>query len=318
MLCRSPANNFAQACFALMIVFLSNGMSSAIAQTCGPDSRCIDDAPPSCRAGDDNIRTVRGCEAAVTAVWKGLSNPTTTASCTANPPRGYELVDIRLNKVIERNGRITVSKFSAGLDFNYEEQSDEAYKSALELAGKLVDPGKRADVEAKLNEEWSQNKRMLQKIKTNQDTVMLVVSAQGDGSMIDRKRGWAKASVDMKVRCVAPVDLDEQILVRHNLDKVKGALPTDITFVNDENTQAYLHLFAADKFTKCSPSDRADNLSLLLPGKDIRLFVDPILEYCFKLTPKMTDRPYFSNDCRIGAGGVVKVKEVEKCASKKF
>lgn len=279
------------------------------AQVCSPGQTCISDAPRACKYDRETLYQVQGCSASVVASWDGTSAPVRRESCLANPPQGYFLVDHTATESSSNNGSYTISKYVAGLDFHYEEAIDEAYKSALDLAGKIADETSRKEVEQKITAEWNAHKSVVINAKTNADTVKIEVVAQGHGAPWDRKRGWEDASVTLKVRCLAPSNLEEQIKQRHNLLLVKAGLPKNVKFQNSSLDKALLVTKNVDIFTKCEQATSAASMSVIDAQREGEFLIDPELQVCYRFT-SLNGKQDLSNNCRGRVGDIINIRNV--------
>lgn len=272
-------------------------LNTASAQDC--PGGCLDAAPPNCKYDGESRYTVSGCRVSITASWSGLSAPRQTASCLANPPRGYFLWSHTDHLESNNNGTYSVSRYSSGLDFHYEEEIDEAYSSALDLAAKIVDNKERQEVEGRLKAEWNQHKKTLQIIKTNADTIRLEASAEPHGWFADRKSGWIAVSVSQEVGCIAPANLKDQLIDKHKLRDELDKELLEISFVNRTSVRRFLAWRAADRFTKCADATGSTMFVTLDPNQPVILPLDFALSACF-LTGGSISKPVpFDKACRV-------------------
>lgn len=273
---------------------------------CGPNATCVDSAPAACHFDNETIYRIEGCRASVIASWQGFSNPVRENDCIANPPQGYMLVDHReVPGGRMGNGWFKVDKYTKGLDYHYEQAIDDAYREAFELAGKIADKKKSSELQAKIKQQWDFHRQIVQNIKTNADTVHVRVWAQGDGAAYDRKRSYMEMGATLMVRCVAPVNLADQIKEKYGLIVEKGALPKQITFINDSGKTLYVNSVAADLFTDCKDANYSNSITPIRGGRDAEVVIDPELDLCYFFSERMTAFPRSKIACRASAGDSV-------------
>ena len=180
-----------------------------------------------------------GCRADVIASYG--ENKANTCRRTFGPP--FMLIDVNLLDHSSNNGWRSVSRYASGAKVDFKEQIDEAYDSAIELAGKYNDKA----AEAKLQEMKKRHLALMIQYSTNQDSIELKVEAAGHGWQLDRKRGWQDSSVEAIVACMAPVNLGDQLRAHVCL---KG---DSITIRNSTSAAMYAHYaLQDDKNASCS------------------------------------------------------------------
>lgn len=153
---------------------------------------------------------VAGCQARCTASWEGSDCP---KSCTATAPPGYVIVNHRVHNHSENNGGHDVSRIAARQKFDYKRHVTQAYSHALSLAGKA----NNKSAEAKIREDMNSAIAEAESFDSSHQMVRLNVSASKHGSVVNRKRGWSKHSVELLVRCVVPPNLDAQLQKKYAL-----------------------------------------------------------------------------------------------------
>lgn len=162
-----------------------------------------------CKLGSENW--IAACQAACTASWEGSDCP---RSCSATPPAGHVIMDHRVNVNSQNNGGHDVSRISAGQEFNYSRQVEQAYQYAIDAAGKA---GNKS-AEAKLKNDMRTAISEAESFKSSHQMIRLNVNASKHGSVFDRKRGWSNVSVDMLIKCIVPANLEQQLMEKYALN----------------------------------------------------------------------------------------------------
>jgi hypothetical protein len=123
------------------------------------------------------------------------------------------MVDHRLIRESVNNGNAGVSIMPADGSFDFKASIKEAYKEAIEAAGKYGN-----DVaEGRLQEEMNRALDVAESYRTSHQVAMMSVSATRQGSHFDRRRGWSTGRVELKVRCVVPTNLRERLYEKYAL-----------------------------------------------------------------------------------------------------
>lgn len=65
---------------------------------------------------------IPGCSAGVQANWDGFSGKTERSSCVASVPAGTLLVSTAEHDISLDNGNYSISKFTSGFDYHYDEE----------------------------------------------------------------------------------------------------------------------------------------------------------------------------------------------------
>ncbi len=301
------------ACVAVLLL----GSPSAVSpQQCTGTSRCVEDAPADCKVDFERRYRVFGCTASVEASWSGLSGDSESASCIANPPMGYLLWDIdQPPAVSSNNGTYTISRLVNGLEFRYQEEVEDAYKEALDVASKIADEKQKVAVEARINSDWNRHRRIVQNVQTNKDTVRVDVSARTHGSAFDRKRGWEEVTVYLLVGCAAPRNLRDQLLDKYQLTDQLTNVQHSITFENGNAGKRYLAWKAVTTFQRCNAQDTTSPVSSIgIDGRQkIELPIDISLSVCYAVGTKIGEPKAFENACRAQAGDSVALGQDPKC-----
>lgn len=296
--------------FLLAIFFLNH----SIAQDC---SQCARPTPINCTFHNENYVWIEGCRASVTAAWDGMSSTNKSQSCNATIPPSWTLLDYKVNTISDNNGSFSVSRIAAGTDFEYKKTIDEAYKTALDIASKISDEKSRKEAELKIANEYKYHVEWYERIKSNTDTIRAEVSAQSHGSPVDRKRGWISIEVMLKVMCIAPVNLMDQIKQKYKLDAPELGSIVDISFKNSANNDQYIAWKAVDRFTNCDVVGGAVSLVKIAAKSTADIFSDQALEICYSKIDKTLSVPIFSNDCRTKFGEKIELSTISNlCTSK--
>lgn len=166
---------------------------------------------PFCKLGEE--KWIAGCEVSCTASWDGTSARSCSDSCSATPPSGWVMTDHRLSVKSESNGGHSISRMAANQKFDYRKQIEEAYGFALEAAGKKG----QQSLEGKIKQDMNQSLKENEYFSTTHQMLRAAVNAKAHGSVVDRKRGWSNVIAEMKVRCFAPQDLQQQIAAKYGL-----------------------------------------------------------------------------------------------------
>jgi len=161
-----------------------------------------------CAVGSE--KWVAGCEASCTASWEGSDCP---RSCSATAPPGYVIMDHRVHVHSVNNGGYDVSSLLPEQTFNYKRRVEEAYNYALNVAAKA---GNRS-AESKIKQDMNSAIAEAESFNTSHQMVRLNVHASKHGSVIDRKRGWSKVTVEILVKCIVPKDLEQQLMKKYAL-----------------------------------------------------------------------------------------------------
>lgn len=151
-----------------------------------------------------------GCSVGCTAGWEGSDCPN---ACTASPPPGYVLVGHRVANVSENNGSHSISVIPADSNYDYKLSIQNAYKAAMDAAGKANDKA----AQAALKEEMERSMQVAESMESSHQMIRLTVNASKHGSWFDKKRGWSHHSADMKVRCVVPNNLQQELYKKYGL-----------------------------------------------------------------------------------------------------
>lgn len=220
----------------LVISFLGAAfISSAWAQQCAS----CESLPPDCEIGDKGTRWIPGCIASKTAEWDGFSTPTEHGSCVATVPYRQGQVMLQWRKSYENvnNGSFQVSSFAAGQEIDFSREIKETYEKVINLAIKDGDANK----EAQLRNEMKYALSEALKYKGSHDSVKVDVQARGHGNVLNRKRGWAHVHVELLAKCIAPANLEEQLIARHNLERVASLDTTRAYFENTDPEEVFFH-----------------------------------------------------------------------------
>jgi hypothetical protein len=106
----------------------------------------------------------------------------------------------------------------------------------------------------------------------------------------------------MRIRCVAPLNLREQVFDKVGLTTVKDALPKELKIENDSEVTIYLTTKMVDIFTKCDDGASAPSITGIPAKQSIDLLIDPTLSVCFNFSLKKEGVAKFDNRCRAHAG----------------
>jgi hypothetical protein len=161
-----------------------------------------------CKIGES--KWISGCEASCTDSWEGGNCP---QSCTATPPPGFVIVDHRSIDKGNNNGGFNVSRVAAAQKFSYKRNVEQAYKTALNLAGKA----NKKSVQGAIKQDMSSAIKEAESFDSTHQLVRLSVNASKHGSIIDKKRGWSHREVQIEVRCVTPKNLEQQLYKKYGL-----------------------------------------------------------------------------------------------------
>ena len=296
--------------YRLIIVFMLLVTTVTQAQQC---DKCVGRPIPNCKVDRESSFLVYGCRVGVTASWDGWSAPSRSDHCMATLPDAYMLVDYEVVEIESNNGGMSVSRYAKGTDLDYRRIVDEDYKTALDIAAKISDSMDRTAVEAQINGEYKQRIELIEKLKSNKDTVDLMVTATPHGSAVDRKRGWETAEVYLRVMCVAPTDLLDQIKNKYNLDAKTGGTPRTVQITNRAGDARFLIWKPADRFTDCTDSTASVSATALSKA-GVEIALDPVLSLCYTSVKKMDIPPVFSNNCRAKFGDTVDIRDRNGCA----
>lgn len=163
-----------------------------------------------CSLGSEDWRA--GCQASCTAGWEGSDCP---KSCTATAPAGFVIMDHRVLVNSVNNGGHDVSRMAAGQSFDYKKRVEQAYSYAVDAAGKAGD----YQAEAKIKNDMKNAIQEAESFNSSHQMVRLNVNASKHGNQYtDRKRGWSDVVVEIKVKCVVPQNLEQQLFSKYSLN----------------------------------------------------------------------------------------------------
>lgn len=216
-------------------VFGAAFIGGAWAQQCAT----CESLPPNCKIGDEGTRWIHGCIASETAEWDGVSTPTEHGNCIATVPyrEGQVMLQWRLSYQNVNNGSFQVSSFSAGQEIDFAREIKESYEKVINLALKDGDANKEANLRNEMKYALSE----ALKYKGSHDSVKVDVQARGHGNVFNRKRGWAHIHVELLAKCIAPANLEEQLIEKYRLEHVASIDSTRAYFENTENEETFFH-----------------------------------------------------------------------------
>lgn len=196
---------------------------------------CAGQASPVCpiswETGGFQLRpqVVTGCVVSVIANW----NQNNSDTCNASVPQGTALLDIIPSELSSSNGSWSASRYTAG-HLNYSQSIDDAYKSLYQIALQLD-----SQYAAEIKQEWDRHRKIAEDYDSNTDSARVNVSAQGSGNWYDQWRGWETAKVDLKVVCLAPANLADQLLKLKSFDKYAKKSSLYVSISNDTGKKVY-------------------------------------------------------------------------------
>lgn len=262
---------------------------------------------------DQGERTyvVRGCRVNVIAEWKNWDAIEQKDFCLATPPQGTILRDHEEKVISNNNGSFSVSKYTKGFDFSYEKNVKDAFETAIELARKNNDK----QLEDRLKEEYKKTLDIIEKAKTNMDTVRVEVKARPHGNIFDRKRGWMDVKTDLHVKCIAPINLKEQLLKTYGLENVTKSAPRKVTFYNNSKSNMYVHTRTGDRAYSCESGQRTTQNFEIKPKEKIDIEMDIDQNVCHTYSEKVPKVNY-SSLCIDSLGSLIKLDRSQKCYQK--
>jgi hypothetical protein len=175
-------------------------------------------------------KVVTGCVASVIANW----NQGNSDTCNASVPQGTALIDIIPSELSSNNGSWSVSRYTAG-HLKYSQSIDDTYSSLYDIALKLGDKNYAATIK----QDWDRHKKIAEQYDSNTDSARVNVSAHGSGNWYDQWRGWETAKVDLKVICLAPANLTEQLLKALSFDNYAKKSELYVSVYNDTGNKVY-------------------------------------------------------------------------------
>lgn len=195
---------------------------------------CPAPATPICALnieGNDAIpQVVGGCEASVTSNWNdGWMSDT----CNASVPRGTALIEPVLTIYSQSNGGHSVSRYTKG-SLKFTQDIDDAYKSLYEMALELD-----ATYAARIKQDWERHRKIAETWEGTDDAARLTITAKGSGEWWDKWRGWFHAKVDLKVVCLAPANLREQLDKKYSFNSYASKSKQYVTVLNDGPKQLF-------------------------------------------------------------------------------
>lgn len=217
-----------------MVVSLAMGLPSTSVgtQTC---AACSGQASPVCPITWENgfqavQNIVGGCAVSVASAW---SDGWKTETCDVSVPEGTVLVDVLFTEQSNNNGDYTVLQYTSG-HIKYSQAVDEAYislyKTAIEIDG---------DYAASIKQYRDRHLKIAEGYDSNVDTVRLSVRAKGSGNFWDQRHGWEVAKVDLRVVCIAPANLTEQLTKLLGFDKYAQKSQQYVSIYNDTGGPVY-------------------------------------------------------------------------------
>lgn len=173
----------------------------------------------ACTVGQ--VSWINGCEARCIAGWSGGEQKHCSASCLATTPKGYTRIDHSAQVVSQNNGGHTISLLAAGQEHNYTSQVNMSYQAALDLAIKYQDTA----AEAKIRQQMQHALSEAVQAKSSHQSVQVLVKASRRGSIVNRIRGWSHVKTRLKVKCLAPPNLTQQIIAKANITDRRATQP---------------------------------------------------------------------------------------------
>ncbi len=79
------------------------------------------------------------------------------------------------------------------------------------------------EIQERIKQQHKEHLDIYERYKSNRQAVMVKATAYPQGGPGNLKQSWAKVEVRFKVRCIAPVNIEQQIQRRTGLDKAKSA-----------------------------------------------------------------------------------------------
>lgn len=295
----------------IVLVTLWSVNQQILAEQCLKCDNTVD-LPLDCRFDiEERTYLVRGCRASIGAEWNGWEAVEQTDFCLATPPQGTILINHMEHPISNNNGSFSVSKYTKGLDFSYEKSVKDAFETAIELAKKNNDK----QLEDHLKSEYKKTLDIIERAKTNMDTVRVEVKARPHGSVFDRKRGWMDVRTDLYVKCVAPINLKEQLLQKYKLDNVAKSAPRKVTFYNNSGRKMYVHARMGDRGLLCKSGQRAtQNFEIRSQEKiDVQMDIDQNVCHTYS-----EDVPKVSNPslCIDSLGSIITLDRSQECYQK--
>lgn len=157
----------------------------------------------ACTLGSE--RWAEGCEASCVASRDGSTCP---KSCIARPGEGEVIVDHRLMVLSQSNGTHHVSRITGDHASRYRERIESAFAS---VSGKFA--AGEGPTALRLAAEREESLRRVDSGESR-DWLKLTVDATPGGTVYAPRRGLSRVRLDVKLLCVAPPDLEQQIAAR--------------------------------------------------------------------------------------------------------
>ncbi|MDW8479139.1 MAG: hypothetical protein RML12_03950 [Xanthomonadales bacterium] len=148
-----------------------------------------------------------GCEVNCVASRDGSTCP---RSCVAEPGEGEVILGHRVEVLGQSNGSHHVSRVAGDFVERYRERIERAYAGVRAL---LPRPAP-AELDAGLEMERQRSLERLAAAEAR-DRLRLTVDASLGGTIYAPRRGFSRARLHLRLLCVAPDDLGEQIAKRH-------------------------------------------------------------------------------------------------------
>jgi hypothetical protein len=187
---------------------------------------CAPELPIDCRIDHEQPYIIAGCRAEAGLGWNWLgtvSSGRPTDTCVATAPLGYVVTEVvEANKSVN-HGLISYSNVAPDTNYDVKEIIDTAYQDALDMSASLSDKDEKKEIQERIKQQRKEHLQIYETYKTNRQAVMVKASAYPQGGPGNLKQSWAKVEVRFKVRCIAPINIEEQIQRRTGLDKAKSA-----------------------------------------------------------------------------------------------
>lgn len=157
----------------------------------------------ACSLGGE--RWAEGCEVSCVASRDGSTCP---KSCIARPGEGEVIVDHRVVVLGQSNGTHHVSRVTGDHAGRYRERIESAFAS---VSGKFA--AGEGPTALRLMAEREESLRRVDSGESR-DWLKLTVDATPGGTVYAPRRGLSRVRLDVKLLCVAPPDLEQQIAAR--------------------------------------------------------------------------------------------------------
>jgi len=168
-----------------------------------------------CRLGEE--KWVTACSVELNTGRHGSAR-----TCTGSPPPGFVMVEWKAQTDNVKNGDIALSAIQ-GQRYDWKEQIEQAYQHLVDdvIKGTYIDDkGEKTDnrLAAKIKEDMQNASAESAAFSPFNQTLRLTANTNSR-EKFDNRRSWAKGTALMKIKCVAPGDMVDQLAKKYGLTR---------------------------------------------------------------------------------------------------